>query len=143
MRYHLSRDGKVDDIHSIAASLCRNARKKAKERGYKVDRSFTPKKVAAEIERQGRCWLSGREFNYERNHPDRPSPDRLDPEGNYEFSNVRFVCSEINQARRKMSISDFVSMCVDVADHAGNQQQQEGPLELTRRRWTVPPGAEE
>ena len=118
LAYHLAGD-RVDTVHEVAQSICRGARKRAKnDADIKVTRDFSPVNVVRAIEAQGSCYLSGRQFNYQRKHPDRPSPDRINPRGPYSFQNVRFSTVGVNLARRDLSVEAFQDMCRDVAKTA-------------------------
>lgn len=63
----------------------------------------------------GRCALSGRIISIEDAHLDHIVPKKRG--GGTDISNLRFLSSEVNMAKRHLLDSEFISLCYDVSNH--------------------------
>jgi hypothetical protein len=87
--------------------------------------------VAEVLQKQrGRCAITGRNFNKERNsnsytRPDGATIDRIDPHGTYCKENVRIVTFQANAALNDWGDNVLVSFCRDVLHHRETMNEVE------------------
>lgn len=100
-------------------------------KGYEIDRRYIEEKL--EI---GRCEATGIKFLYERNGrggvtPFSPSVDCIDPEKGYTVENTQIVCSMYNIGKARHDETDFIAMCMAVAErNRGNTDAERRMTEL-------------
>lgn len=70
-------------------------------------------------QQRGRCALTGRRLNRENAHLDHIIAKARG--GSDEVSNLRWLCTEANLARRELSDAEFVTLCSDVMHWIGQR----------------------
>ncbi|YP_001294641.1 endonuclease [Pseudomonas phage PA11] len=100
--YYRSRDKNMMDYKWRLNKLCGMARGRAvkKERDFNISTEYL---IELWHQQDGRCAISGAEFELRYSedggpHPDGPSLDRIDSDGGYVIGNVRLVTYHINTA---------------------------------------------
>ncbi len=101
----------------VARLIVKNVRDRAKAKGIEISKDFTAENVAEAIG-TSRCAISGQGFDGDYRSPNRPSPDRIDPQQGYSMDNVRFVRWAVNRARSDLPEDDFVQLCREVVHFA-------------------------
>ena len=72
-------------------------------------------------EQRGRCALTGRRLNRNNSQVDHIVPKSKG--GSNERTNLRWLHTDVNQARRALSDSEFLDLCRDVAKYAKLKEQ--------------------
>lgn len=91
------------------------------KRRAKIEVSITVEDVLSLWQVQGgKCALTGRIMTIGAGSGStghEPSIDRIDSSGGYYMGNVWLVTSAVNFAKHKLSMQEFVNLCVDVLHH--------------------------
>lgn len=86
-------------------------------RGYAFN--LSKKQLKSLLTENTRCALSGRPVVLQQYATDKASVDRINNNHGYSIKNVQVVSQQINRHRLDLSVSDFIKMCCDVAEHHG------------------------
>jgi len=74
-------------------------------------------------DQQGRCALSGREFDltkpkpHEKVRSNAVSLDKIDAQKGYTKDNVRLVCFQVNGALNQYGEKELISLCKDILEY--------------------------
>jgi hypothetical protein len=120
---------------SYANVILSGARRRAKERGLKIDldRQWVIDKI------KSGCQISGLQFRFEKTisvgtgnaHPYYPTVDKINPSKGYTKDNCRIVCWFVNRAKGTMSDSEFIA-CANLIAYMNPMPFEDVKKELRR-----------
>jgi hypothetical protein len=116
---------------SVLANLITNSRRRAKQKN--IEHNITSENIKTMFSKQGGlCALTGIPMTFELNQsyvgkrqapPNRCSIDRIDNAKGYTLGNIQLTCDFVNRFRNYLTIDDFVSCCILVAEKYKSQVQ--------------------
>lgn len=106
---------KIDTFEGRLRNLQTSSKTTAKSRGWEYDLDYA-QLVELFRGQGGRCALTGDELIPERFNSNTFSIDRIDSSKGYVMNNIQFVTKDVNIAKNKMNMNDFVNLCRKVAD---------------------------
>lgn len=119
-RYASNRKYAMHSIRAKANMLRNGIMKRSKRFGY--DNDVTIEYVVDKLTK-GRCEATGIRFQYKNEYdgvsgatPFSPSPDRIDNSKGYTVNNIQIVCSMYNIGKGAHDETDFIAMCMIVAE---------------------------
>ena len=120
-RYNIQRaKRRATDVIAKLGSLCSWSKSRAKKSG--IGHSVTKQDLIELYEAQdGKCALTGREFNLEPYHMNGISLDRENNSEGYHVGNIQLVTKAANMAKAELTKGELISLCEDIINVNGGR----------------------
>jgi len=120
-RYPEKMKASMGTLSVTASRLFSGAKTRAKKANIPID--ISKDWIVQQFEAQrGKCALTGRDFQMEYEsggrRPDALSLDQMVPGAGYTKKNTQLVVWSVNEMKKRMSLDEFLQLCLDVAEQA-------------------------